>query len=539
MHGDTEAVQAIPCMPTGQPDPPSNFWLTNRGVVALCFVVLELVFFATDSVGVPAHIYVSGDLGGTPYLSEWFMVAFLVPAALIMPLLGNLRERVGSKAIATVGPGIFGLACLLSASATDPQLFIALRVLQGLGAGVIPAAAGGYLGGQLGEKHTPMGKGLVALALVTGSSLGIPLSAFVTWYSSWRVLYVGLGLTALAAVAVITRLMPATPGNPKAEIDWLGYALMSSGFGLLSVSLLVGNQREWFESPIYVAMLWSALLLISLFGWRVATSPKLFDPRIFQDINYCISTFILALLLFFLFMIFAIVPRFLTVAINNTVMNYAWVFVPFVCTTIFTGIMVSPGVSPRLIAATIPVKKKLCTAAILTFGCTALWIANTSSQQSNGNITLQMMLVGSCFALINCLEIQMAFSTMPAELMTSASSVLFFCTNIAKPLSGGVSSAIATASSQGSWERFREQLDPTNPALEGFKQPLEGHTLGITTDTWSQGSLELIHKAISQQVEVVSFINISTMVGLVLLALCGLPLLHRSQAGQARPEQAP
>ena len=537
--GNTEADNAVPCVPTGQTDQPSSFWLTNRGVVALCFVVLELVFFATDSVGVPAHAYVSGDVGGTPYLQHWFMVAFLVPAALIMPLLGNLRERVGSKAIATVGPGIFGLACLLSACVTDPQLFILLRAVQGLSAGVIPAAAGGYLGGQLGEKYTPMGKGLVALALVTGSSLGIPLSAFVTWYFSWRLLYVGLGLSALAAVAVIARLMPGTPGNPDAEIDWLGYALMSGGFGLLSLSLVVGNQREWFESPIYVVMLWSSLLLISLFAWRMATKPKLFNPRIFQDINYCISTFILTLLLFFLFMVFAIVPRFLTIAVDNAIMNYAWVFVPFVFTTMLTGIMVSPGVSPHLIARSIASKKNVCTSAILAFGCTALWMANTSSLQSNANMTLQMMLVGACFALINCLEIQMAFSTMAAELMTSASSVLFFCTNIAKVLSGGVTSAISTATSQGSWERFREQLDPSNPALESFKQPLEGNTLGITTDTWSQGSLELIQKAISQQAEVVTFVNVSTLVGLVLLLLCGLPLLHRSPAGSASTQHKP
>ena len=47
------------------------------------------------------------------------------------------------------------------------------------------------------------------------------------------------------AVAVILRLMPATAGNPNAEIDWLGYSLMSGGFGLLALSLFVGNQREW------------------------------------------------------------------------------------------------------------------------------------------------------------------------------------------------------------------------------------------------------------------------------------------------------
>ena len=149
------------------------------------------------------------------------------------------------------------------------------------------------------------------------------------------------------------------------------------------------------------------------------------------------------------------------------------------------------------------------------------------------------MAMGICFGLINCMEIQMSFSTMPAELMTSASSVLFFCTNLAKALSGGVNSAILTATSQGSWERFREQTYGSNPVLEGFQQPLSGHALGISGEWWSQGSLELINKAIAKQVEVVSFINIATMVGLVLLVLCALPLLHRSPAAAGAPKLPP
>jgi DHA2 family multidrug resistance protein len=135
--------------------------------------------------------------------------------------------------------------------------------------------------------------------------------------------------------------------------------------------------------------------------------------------------------------------------------------------------------------------------------------------------------------LINCLEIQMSFSTMAAELMTSASSVLFFCTNISKALSGGVSAAIITATSQGSWERFREQLDSSNPALQPFLNPLSGHDSGITAESWSQGSLELIDNLINRQVEVVSFINIASMVGVVLLVLSVLPLLHRSSEEHA------
>jgi MFS transporter, DHA2 family, multidrug resistance protein len=523
-------------MTAAQPDAPGNLWSTNRGVVAIGFLVLQLVFFASDSVGVPSNAYVKGDVGGTPYQAVWFDYAFLISAALIMPLVGSLRERIGAKAIVTLGAGLFGLANLLAASVSDPGLFIVLRVLAGLGGGVIPPIAGGYLGGQLGEKYATMGKGLVGLTLVVGSSAGIPLAALITWNANWRTLYLVVGLISLAAVAVIVRLMPATPGNPQVSIDWLGYGLMAAGFGLLVSALVVGNQREWLASSSFIVLLWLALLVIGLFAWRVIRVPKLINLLIFKDVNYCISTFILSTVLFFLFMAFAIVPRFLVAVLDNTIETYAWVFVPFVGTVTLAAVLVTPGISPWLPARTPTAKKRLCSLAIALFGLTALWMAHTSSQQDNATITLQLMTIGALFPLITCLEVQMSFATMPGALMTSASSVLFFCTNISKAFSATMSSAILTFTSQGSWERFRSLIDPANPALAGFQQPLGERPLGISGDLWSQGSLQLINQAIGKQVEVVFFINIATMVGITLLVLCVLPQLHTSPQADGAPK---
>ena len=72
-------------------------------------------------------------------------------------------------------------------------------------------------------------------------------------------------------------------------------------------------------------------------------------------------------------------------------------------------------------------------------------------------MTLQLISLGCCFGLIFN-ELLMAFATVPAELTTTASAVNFFGTNFAKSIAGGVSGAIQTASTQGSWERFRSHI---------------------------------------------------------------------------------
>ena len=86
-------------MTARQAGQPSSFWITNRGVVAICYLVLVVIFFATDAIGVPAHAYVSGDLGSTPFISAWFFLAFLIAAVLIMPLVGSLQKKIRNKKV--------------------------------------------------------------------------------------------------------------------------------------------------------------------------------------------------------------------------------------------------------------------------------------------------------------------------------------------------------------------------------------------------------------------------------------------------------
>lgn len=123
---------------------------------------------------------------------------------------------------------------------------------------------------------------------------------------------------------------------------------------------------------------------------------------------------------------------------------------------------------------------------VFSFGLTTLWMAQTNALQNNQNLTMQLIALGISFSLI-LNELLMCFATMPVELTTTASAVNFFGTNIAKSLSGGLSGAISTMSSQGSWEQFRIEIGSGQDSIASFKEPLQNHLLeGIEADAWSQ-----------------------------------------------------
>ncbi len=503
------------------------FWFTNRGVLAAANMVLMGTYIVCGAIGVPAHQYVRGYIGGTPYQGEWFMEAYLLTCALMLTLVGNLKRRFGNRHLSIAGASVFAIGLIGCAAANETSIFIAMRVLQGVGAACCAAVGGGFLNGGLGERHSLYGKGLFVLTFALTATVGIALSAAVTWYLSWRVLFGALAVLLITALVLIVRYLPADRGDPDVSIDWLTFALICNGFGLFALSLKVGNQHEWFQSQTYVVMLSIALVSMVLFAVRFASAPPLINPKVFSDINFTISTINLTLILFAVFLIFAIVPNFMVQVGGNTIASYAIPFFYFSLASVVGIGLFAPVVNPFYLARSLRIRKIFSSIGVFGFGLTAIWMAQTSSHQGNSNLTLQLICLGLFFGFI-LLELLMCYATMPPELMTSASAINFFGTAIAKVIAGGVSGAIHSVSTQGSWDRFRGPIAATNTAILPYQELIQQQMLeGINAPTWSQGSLELINQAIAQQADVVAYINIATMTGILLLGFGVLPFLHR------------
>lgn len=263
----------------------SKFLFTNRGVLTVAFMVVLFTFILIGAIGVPAHEYVRGFIGGTPYQSIWYMNAYLIPCALMLTLVGNLRQRYGGRNLAVLGPAIFSISLIGAALTEDSRLFIILRIVQGLSGAVCAAVGGGWLNGGIGNKHNKLGKGLLVLVFAFGATSGITISAFTTWYLSWRVVYGLSGVLLGVAWLLILQYLPNTPSNPSTRIDWLTFGLICSGFGLFSFSLAWGNQHEWFESPFYCIQLGISIISIILFSFDFLVHLLYSTQRFFNTSN--------------------------------------------------------------------------------------------------------------------------------------------------------------------------------------------------------------------------------------------------------------
>lgn len=113
-------------------------WL---GLVVLAFAVLLISVDATVlDLALP---FVSEDLEPSSTQLLWIIDVYSFVLAGLLVTMGTLGDRIGRRRLLLIGAAGFGLASLIAAWSSSPEMLIAARVLQGVsGATLMPATLG-------------------------------------------------------------------------------------------------------------------------------------------------------------------------------------------------------------------------------------------------------------------------------------------------------------------------------------------------------------------------------------------------------------
>ncbi|MFJ8503770.1 MFS transporter [Streptomyces avermitilis] len=212
----------------------------------------------------------------TPSNSAWVITVTLLVSAVCVPVSGRLGDLVGKRRmlLACSVPLVVGsVVCALSSSVTP---MIIGRGLQGMGMGVVP------LGIALLRDVVPAEKLSSSIALVSasmgiGGGLGLPIAAAVAQYASWRVLFWGSAVLAVAIGTLIWFLIPDVPAGAKGQhFDLLG--ALGLGVGLVCLLLGVSKGADWGWASATTLGLFAAAVVV-LLGWGV-WEMRIKDPLI-------------------------------------------------------------------------------------------------------------------------------------------------------------------------------------------------------------------------------------------------------------------
>lgn len=195
----------------------------------------------------------------------WVFSAYLLAATITTPLYGKLADLFGRKKVMLFGLGLFSAGSMLSGLSRSMPELIAMRVVQGLGAGAVAPMVLTMLGDLFTLRERARVQGLFSGVWGVSSLAGPALGGVLTDELSWRwVFFVTVPFSVVAALILVVYVRERVERDRSVPIDWMGSALLAGGSALLLLAVLGGAERPW---PASAALAAGAAGLLATFAW--------------------------------------------------------------------------------------------------------------------------------------------------------------------------------------------------------------------------------------------------------------------------------
>ncbi|HDH0309069.1 TPA: MFS transporter [Klebsiella pneumoniae] len=214
------------------------------------------------------------DFGVTAVELNIGISAYLITLAVLIPASGWIADRFGARAIFTLALAIFTLASVFCGLSTEVHLFVAMRILQGVGGALmVPVGRLAVL------RTTPKHQLIKAIATLTWPALvapiiGPPLGGFITRYASWHwIFFINVPL-GLAAIILSLRIIPDIRETERRSFDLSGFITTSVAMvSLVTAMERLGDRQPQIWPTLALAALGFGCLLYSIRHFRRAAAP--------------------------------------------------------------------------------------------------------------------------------------------------------------------------------------------------------------------------------------------------------------------------
>ncbi|MFJ9774548.1 MFS transporter [Kitasatospora sp. NPDC101157] len=271
-----------------------RFDAAGRRVLLVCVAggFTTLIDQSVLNTSVPA---LRETLHAQPAHLQWIVAGYSLAFGLALIPGGRLGDVKGRKWFFVTGLALFTLVSLVSATATDPTVLIAARLVQGAGAGLVNSQMIGTLqdvfDGQLRARALGMYAVTGSLAFALGPPIGGLVLAAAGPGTGWRLTFLLNVPFGLATLALAVRHLPKPrPATRHADLDLLGLLLV----GALTLALMLPFVQPPGWAGWFAFAAGALALLGALIGWqrryaRTGGHP-LIHPALTRSAPYALGT---------------------------------------------------------------------------------------------------------------------------------------------------------------------------------------------------------------------------------------------------------
>ena len=255
----------------------------------------------SDTLHVPLHIV------------QWVVSAYLLTICAMLPLVGNLADRMGRGRLYNIGFLVFALGSALCGLSGSIDILISSRILQAIGASLLMANSQALVVMTFPKHQRGRAFGITGTMVSLGSLTGPAVGGLLIGYFGWSAIFwVNVPIGLIGFVLGLFLLPKARPDSSDlSTFDYLGSILFVAGIVLLLYTVSNGDVWGWLATRSWLGLTVAILLLIA-FGLRehLAVNP-IIDFGLYKNRLFAAGSFAAMLSFVSLFCTNTMIPFYL------------------------------------------------------------------------------------------------------------------------------------------------------------------------------------------------------------------------------------
>lgn len=279
-----------------------------KTLVILSCVGMIVMF--DETMIIPAIPDFIEEFGISYSASSWMLSAYIIAAAVATPIAGRLSDIHGQKKILLIIIPIYIIGVLVGRFATNIEIMLFARAMQGVGMAMFPVAFG-IIRTTIPEKKISMAQTIFGSTFPAGAIFGLVGGAVIIQNYGWQATFAAILPVAISLWIIIWRFIPSPDSNIMEEnTDSTNKSLDLKGIFLLTVTIvsflsaitfLENKETGYYVMPLFAV---SASSLVAFIITEKRVSHPLLDLKLMSNRNFLPPTLILLLVSLSIFSVY-------------------------------------------------------------------------------------------------------------------------------------------------------------------------------------------------------------------------------------------
>lgn len=446
-----------------------RWWILAVVALAQLMVVLDATIV---NIALPSA---QADLGFSDGNRQWIVTAYALAFASLLLLGGRIADLFGRKPAFLIGVVGFAAVSALGGAATNFEMLVTARALQGaFGALLAPAALSLLNTTFTDAKERAKAFSVYGAIAGAGGAVGLLLGGILTDALDWRwTLYVNVVIAVVAFVGGWF-LLNNHRDAANSKLDVPGTILVAAGLFAVVYGFSNAETHDWSSPETWGFLIAGGVLLAAFTWWQTKAAHPLLPLRILLDRNRAASFLAVLISGAGMFGVFLFLTYYLQLNLGFSPTKTGVAFLPMVAALMVMAQLGTTVLVPRIGPKTV---------VPLGFAISVVgmaWLTGIGNDTAYLTAVLpQLIIIGAGLGLVMPAAMQLATSGVAAEDAGVASATV----NAMQQVGGSIGTALLNTLAASAATDYLAGKDPSSKLVQA-QATIESYT---TAFWWSAG----------------------------------------------------